>query len=123
MRKSGTGFFCSDLDSGLMRRDNFSNVGARHRPPTPRWEKKNKHPMLIMEREAAQRAMRLLRTGKKLDLTARIDVASGGPYESYNVIGEIRGSEKPDEVVLIGAQMRSFGVWDGWVDGSRARKP
>jgi hypothetical protein len=49
--------------------------------------------MLIMEREAAQRAMRLLRAGKKLNLTARIDVNSGGPYESYNVIGEIRGSE------------------------------
>ncbi|MGH7600678.1 MAG: peptidase M28, partial [bacterium] len=30
---------------------------------------KNKHPMLIMEREAAQRATRLLRAGKKLNLT------------------------------------------------------
>jgi hypothetical protein len=77
---------------------------------------KNKHPMLIMEREAAQRATRLLRAGKKLNLTAHIDVASGGPYESYNVIGEIRGSEKPDEVVLIGAHLDAWDLGNGALD-------
>jgi hypothetical protein len=77
---------------------------------------KNKHPMLIMEREAAQRALRLLRAGKKLTLTARIDVTSGGPYESYNVIGEIRGSERPDEVVLIGAHLDAWDLGSGALD-------
>jgi hypothetical protein len=77
---------------------------------------KNKHPMLIMEREADQRALRLLRAGKKLNLTARIDVASGGPYESYNVIGEIRGSEKPDEVVVIGAHLDAWDLGNGALD-------
>jgi len=77
---------------------------------------KNKHPMLIMEREAAQRVVRLLRAGKKLELTARIDIASGGAYESYNVIGEIRGSEKPDEVVLIGAHLDSWDLGTGGLD-------
>lgn len=77
---------------------------------------KNKHPMLIMEREAAQRATRLLRAGKKLNLNARIDIASGGPYESYNVIGEIRGSEKPDEVVLIGAHLDAWDLGNGALD-------
>jgi hypothetical protein len=77
---------------------------------------KNKHPMLIMEREAAQRAMRLLRAGKKLNLVARIDIASGGPYESYNVIGEIRGSEKPDEIVLIGAHLDAWDLGNGALD-------
>ena len=73
----------------------------------------NSHPMLIMEREAAKRALRLLRHGKKLQLTAIIDVQTGGEYESYNVIGEIRGSEKPDEIVLIGAHLDSWGLGTG----------
>jgi len=77
---------------------------------------KNKHPMLIMEREAAQRAMRLLRAGKKLSLTAKIDIAAGGPYESYNVIGEIRGAEKPDEVALIGAHLDAWDLGNGALD-------
>ncbi len=76
----------------------------------------NKHPMLIMEREAAQRAVRLLRAGKKLQLTEHIDVQTGGPYTSYNVIGEIRGSEKPDEFVLIGAHLDSWDLGNGALD-------
>jgi hypothetical protein len=76
----------------------------------------NKHPMLIMEREAAQRALRLLRSGKRLNLTARIDVQTGGPYESYNVVGEIRGSEKPEEIVLIGAHIDSWDLGTGALD-------
>jgi hypothetical protein len=77
---------------------------------------KNRHPLLIMEREAAQRALRLLRAGKRLELTARIDIISGGPYESYNVIGEIRGAERPDEFVVIGAHLDSWDLGNGALD-------
>lgn len=73
----------------------------------------NKHPMLVMEREAAKRALRLLRSGKKLDLTAKIDVQDGGEYESYNVIGEIPGSGLADEFVVMGAHLDSFGLGTG----------
>ena len=52
-------------------------------------------PALLMEREDAQRALRMLRNGRSLSLTASIDVDSGYAYESANVIGEIRGSERP----------------------------
>ena len=38
----------------------------------------NTHPMLIMEREEAARALRLIRGGKTLSLTATIDIESGG---------------------------------------------
>lgn len=74
---------------------------------------KNSHPMLIMSREHAKRAMRLLRRGKKLQLTARINVRSGGPYTSYNVIGEIKGSASPEEFVVIGAHLDSWGLGTG----------
>ncbi|MFQ5791323.1 MAG: M28 family peptidase [Acidobacteriota bacterium] len=73
----------------------------------------NKHPMLVMERQHAGRILRLLRSGKQLSLTAKIDVQNGGPYESFNVIGEIRGSERPDEIVLVGAHLDSWGLGTG----------
>jgi hypothetical protein len=76
----------------------------------------NRHPLLVMEREDALRALRLLRGGKALTLTVQIDLQSGGPYESFNVIGEIRGRERPDEFVLIGAHLDSWDLGTGALD-------
>lgn len=75
--------------------------------------KDNKHPMVIMEREQAKRAHRLLRAGKKLFLTSKIDVESSGEFESFNVIGEIMGSVERDEFVVIGAHLDSFALGTG----------
>lgn len=77
---------------------------------------KNRHPMLVMERDGARRALRLLRAGKSLALAAEIDVDAGGPYESYNVIGEIRGTAEPEEFVVIGAHLDSWGLGTGALD-------
>lgn len=77
---------------------------------------KNVHPMLMMERDGAARALRLLRDGKPLTLTATLDIQSGPAYESYNVIGEIRGATRPDEVVLIGAHLDSWDLGTGALD-------
>jgi hypothetical protein len=76
----------------------------------------NQHPLFIMERDAATRAKRLLHTGKRLEITARIDIQDGGPYESYNVIGEIRGATRPEEIVVIGAHLDSWGLGTGALD-------
>lgn len=73
-------------------------------------------PMLVMERDAGKRALRLLRAGKSLNLTAVIDVASGPAYESYNVIGEIRGGTKPEEIVVTGAHLDSWDLGTGALD-------
>lgn len=73
----------------------------------------NDKPMLVMAREDAKRALRLLRHGKHLQLTADIRLRDGGEYESYNVIGEIRGSQKPEEIVIIGAHLDSWGLGTG----------
>jgi carboxypeptidase Q len=76
----------------------------------------NTRPMLVMERDGAARAMRLLRAGKALTLTERIDLQPGGPYESFNVVGEIRGSERPEEVVVLGAHLDSWDLGTGALD-------
>lgn len=81
----------------------------------------DRQPILLMEREDARRAQRLLRNGQSLELTASIDLDSGYAYESANVIGEIRGSERPEEIVLFGAHLDSYDLGTGALDnGSNA---
>ncbi len=82
---------------------------------------KYRQPILLMERENAERAQRLLRDGHSLTLTATITVDSGYAYQSANVIGEIRGSRRPEEIVLIGAHLDSHDLGTGALDnGSNA---
>ncbi|NIM48028.1 MAG: M28 family peptidase [Gemmatimonadales bacterium] len=76
----------------------------------------NQHRLLVMERDAASRILRLLRGGTALTLTAHLDIESGGSYESYNVVGEITGSTKPDEIVVIGAHLDSWDLGTGALD-------
>jgi hypothetical protein len=58
----------------------------------------------------------MLKRGKPV--TLRLDMAAGftGTYTSYNVIGEIRGREKPDEFVVIGGHLDSWDLGTGAVD-------
>src|ERR1700687_5897772 len=65
-------------------------------------------------------AMRLARTvasypGKvrvRLDMPNKI----GGPIEQENVVGEIRGYEKPEESVILGAHLDSWELGTGALD-------
>ena len=96
--------YMASRPKGLLYRHNVS-IGPR-----------NKRPMLILERESAARALRLLRSGRRLTLTASIEIEGGKPYESANVIGEIRGSEKPQEIVIVGAHLDSWDLGTGALD-------
>jgi Zn-dependent M28 family amino/carboxypeptidase len=72
--------------------------------------------MMMMERDGAARALRLLRGGTALALTAVLDLRSGPAYETFNVVGEIRGTTRPDEIVLIGAHLDSWDLGTGALD-------
>lgn len=76
----------------------------------------NKVPMIVMERESASRVSRLLAQGKNLSLKVAITLNEGDTYTSYNVIGEIPGKEKKDEVVVIGAHLDSWDLGTGALD-------
>jgi len=82
----------------------------------PMLSSKEKLPILLMERESAERAMRLLRDGNSLTLRATISIDGGYAYQSSNVIGEIRGSSRPDEIVLLGAHLDSHDLGTGALD-------
>ena len=77
---------------------------------------KNEHPLLVMEREHAKRIMRLLRAGHNLTLTGTVGIEDGHAYTATNVIGEIRGSTRPEEIVLFGAHLDSFDLGTGALD-------
>lgn len=78
--------------------------------------KETDRPLAVMERDGAGRALRLLRAGETLRIRLDIDIDDGGPYTSHNVIGEIRGSAHPEEFVVIGAHLDSWGLGTGALD-------
>ena len=69
-------------------------------------------PAAMVSREHATRLLRLAETG---DVTVRLAIANrtGPAYEARNVVAEIRGSEKPEEVVLLGAHLDSWDLGPG----------
>lgn len=69
-------------------------------------------PAAMVSREHAARLLRLAEQG---DVTVRLDVANrtGPAYDAQNVVAEIRGSEKPEEVVLLGAHLDSWDLGTG----------
>ena len=76
----------------------------------------NSAPMMVMGRGEAGRALRLLRAGHALKVTVKLDLDRGPSYESFNVVGEIKGTASPEEFVVIGAHLDSWGLGTGALD-------
>ncbi len=74
-------------------------------------------PQAVVAREDAMRLARTVAAypGK---VRVRFDMPNkiGGPVEQENVVGEIRGYEKPDEVVILGAHLDSWELGTGALD-------
>jgi len=77
----------------------------------------DKIPQAVLAREDAKRLARTISAypGK---VRARLDIPNkiGGPIEQENVVGEIRGYEKPDEAVILGAHLDSWELGTGALD-------
>ncbi len=70
-----------------------------------------------LEREDYLQLWRMLDAGKPVQLELNIQSAfSGKPVEVYNTVAEIRGTEKPDEVVILGAHLDSWDLGTGATD-------
>lgn len=72
-------------------------------------------PAAIVSREHAERLARLAEKGE-VRIRLALNNRTGGPYESRNVVAEIRGREKPDEIVLLGAHLDSWDLGTGAED-------
>ncbi len=73
-------------------------------------------PMVIVAREDAERMARLLSAGNLVWADLSIPNQIGGPVKTSNVIAEIRGSDKPDEFVILGAHLDSWELGTGALD-------
>lgn len=69
-------------------------------------------PAMAISTNDAELLSRLLRK-EKVRVFMRSDCAPTPPATSYNVIGEIKGSEYPDEIILIGGHLDSWDVGEG----------
>jgi carboxypeptidase Q len=59
---------------------------------------------------------RLVRQGKPVRVRFTLTCSEGPEAESANVVGEIRGSSKPEEIVLLGAHRDSWDLGTGAID-------
>jgi carboxypeptidase Q len=73
-------------------------------------------PIVLVAREDAARIARLLASGQKLYADISIPNKITGPITAANVVAEIKGSEKPDEYVILGAHLDSWELGTGALD-------
>jgi carboxypeptidase Q len=73
-------------------------------------------PMLLVAREDAGRMGRLLESGQELYADVSIPNRIGGPVQSQNVVAELKGREKPEEFVVLGAHLDSWELGTGALD-------
>jgi carboxypeptidase Q len=71
----------------------------------------------VVAREDALRLQRVV-AAYPGNVRARLTMPNkiGGPVDQFNVIGEIRGYEKPDEIVVLGAHLDSWELGTGALD-------
>ncbi len=74
-------------------------------------------PRMVLSNEHYAMLYRL--TQRNIPVTMQVEIKNRfikGPIEVYNTVGEIRGSEKPDEVVICGAHLDSWDLGSGTTD-------
>ncbi|MBX7185338.1 MAG: M20/M25/M40 family metallo-hydrolase [Vicinamibacteria bacterium] len=75
-----------------------------------------KIPTAAIPTEDADRFERMAKRGQKITLRLRMDAHFLDDAPSANVVGEIRGTEKPDEIVLVGGHIDSWDPGTGAMD-------
>ncbi len=73
-----------------------------------------KIPTAAITAEDANRIQRLVNRGVRVRLRLKMEAKFEADVESFNVVGEIKGNEKPEEIVLVG------GHFDSWDPGTGA---
>jgi carboxypeptidase Q len=91
---------------GLM---NMSTASREYQPAA--------FPSAYLEREDYLLMWRMLDAGTPVQVELNLQGSfSGRPVEVYNTVAEIRGTEKPDEVVILGAHLDSWDLGTGATD-------
>jgi hypothetical protein len=75
-----------------------------------------KIPQAVVAREDAERMARFLTAGQNVRVHFEMPNRIAGPVDSENVVAEIRGREKPDEFLVLGAHLDSWDLGTGALD-------
>jgi carboxypeptidase Q len=79
-------------------------------------DKITKIPSAAIAAEDAELIHRLIAGGETVKLTLKLTPKLEGEVESFNVVGEVPGEKRPDEIVLIGAHLDSWDLGTGALD-------
>jgi len=66
--------------------------------------------------EDARRLRRMVERGQQVRVRLHMEAETRPDADSANVVGELRGRERPEEIVLVGAHLDSWDVGDGASD-------
>ncbi|HEV3470453.1 MAG TPA: M20/M25/M40 family metallo-hydrolase [Pyrinomonadaceae bacterium] len=75
-------------------------------------------PTLSLAREDVGALRRLMARGAAVRVRLDVRNRTGPAFESTNVVGEIRGAERPEEVVVVGAHLDSNDLGPGALDNA-----
>jgi hypothetical protein len=70
-------------------------------------------PAAALSVEDADMIQRLVRGGSQVQVRLMMEAHQDADADSHNVMGEIRGSEKPEEVVVLGGHIDSWDIGQG----------
>ena len=73
-------------------------------------------PAAVVEREGGLRVARLVAAGAKVRVRLVVATETPARAPSRNVVAEVRGREKPDEIVVLGAHLDSWDLGRGALD-------
>jgi carboxypeptidase Q len=73
-------------------------------------------PQVLLAREDSLRIQRLIANGVKISMALSLPNKVGPPIITHNVIAELKGSELPNEVVILGAHLDSWNLGTGALD-------
>lgn len=77
------------------------------------FKKQKAIPAVGMGVQSAEKLSALLKEEPDAKVYLRLNCMDHGMRETYNVIGEIKGSEKPDEIILVGGHLDSWDIGEG----------
>jgi carboxypeptidase Q len=75
-----------------------------------------KMPQAVLAREDAERMARFVNSGQAVRVHFEMPNRITGPVTAENVVAEIRGREKPEEFVVLGAHLDSWDLGTGALD-------
>ena len=73
-------------------------------------------PQVLLAREDSERIARLLAHGEKVEMSLSMPNQVGPTIKTRNVVAELKGTELPNEIVILGAHLDSWELGTGALD-------